>query len=179
MPAKPIYALMLCLLFLVAACGGTAQSAEPTRADAVKKSEQAWKAELSPIQYHVLREKGTERAFTGEHHDNKADGVYTCAACGLALFDADHKFDSGTGWPSYDRAIASDAVDRHEDRAMGMLRTEITCARCGGHLGHVFKDGPPTTGERFCVNSASLDFKPIADTPAQDTPQRALTPSNP
>ena len=123
------------------------------------KNEEEWRKKLTPEQYSVLRQKGTEPAFTGKFVNHKGNGKYTCAACGAQLFDSDTKFDSGTGWPSFDKAIPG-AVKFHDDTAYGMHRVEVTCAKCGGHLGHVFNDGPQaTTGKRFCINSCSLDFK--------------------
>ncbi|MBI2546453.1 peptide-methionine (R)-S-oxide reductase MsrB [Candidatus Woesearchaeota archaeon] len=122
------------------------------------KSESEWKKRLTPEQYHVLREKGTEMAFTGKLLKNKETGTYTCAACDQKLFSSDTKFDSGTGWPSFTDAIPS-SVEFHRDMSHGMVRTEVTCAKCGSHLGHVFDDGPGPTGKRFCINSCSLDFK--------------------
>jgi peptide-methionine (R)-S-oxide reductase len=122
-------------------------------------SETEWRRRLSPEQYHVLREAGTERAFSGRYTDNKADGVYRCAGCQLELFDSADKYDSGSGWPSYTRPIGEDRVSDHRDTSHGMVRVESRCARCDGHLGHVFPDGPPPTGLRYCINSVSLDFK--------------------
>jgi len=127
-----------------------------------KRSDAEWKKTLSPEQYEVLRRKGTERAFTGKYYNNKEKGVYRCAGCGNPLFDSESKFDSGTGWPSYYQPICQDAVGTDEDRSHGMARTEVLCARCGGHLGHVFPDGPVPTGKRYCINSISLDFEPKA-----------------
>ncbi|MEM9915684.1 MAG: peptide-methionine (R)-S-oxide reductase MsrB [Planctomycetota bacterium] len=124
----------------------------------VKKTIDEWKAELSDTEFYILREKGTERAFTGRYHDSKKDGVYCCAGCGLALYDSKTKFDSGTGWPSYYEAYAPDHVGENEDLSHGMRRVEIVCARCDGHLGHVFPDGPRPTGMRHCVNGYSLKF---------------------
>lgn len=125
----------------------------------VTKTEQEWKAILSPMQYSVLREKETEHPFTGEYDLTFKEGTYFCAACGTKLFESDSKFDAHCGWPSFDKAIKG-AVIYKKDSSFGMIRTEILCAQCGGHLGHVFDDGPTETHERFCVNSASLSFKP-------------------
>jgi peptide-methionine (R)-S-oxide reductase len=123
--------------------------------------ESEWKKRLSPEQYHVLREAGTERAFTGIYNDTKAPGVYRCAGCGAELFTSDAKFDSGSGWPSFVEPASTNAVVEHSDVSHGMRRTEVRCAKCDGHLGHVFPDGPSdSTGLRYCMNSASLDFKP-------------------
>lgn len=123
-----------------------------------KTVESDWKKKLTPEQYHVLREKGTERPFTGALLHEKRKGSFTCAACGAELFDSDSKFDSGTGWPSFDKAKKG-AVEFHDDMSLGMHRIEVTCAKCGGHLGHMFDDGPSTTGKRLCINSCSLGFK--------------------
>ena len=122
-------------------------------------SEAEWRKRLTPEQYHVLREAGTERAFAGRYTDNKADGVYDCAACGAPLFDSADKFDSGSGWPSFTQPITPEAVADHSDRSHGMVRVETRCARCDSHQGHVFPDGPPPTGLRYCINSICLDFR--------------------
>jgi peptide-methionine (R)-S-oxide reductase len=125
-----------------------------------QKTEAEWRAELTPEQYHVLREKGTERAFTGCYWDNHKEGTYACAGCGQDLFVSDTKFESGSGWPSFWQPIAADRVKEITDTSHGMRRVEAVCGRCGGHLGHVFPDGPKPTGNRYCMNSASLRFTP-------------------
>ena len=122
----------------------------------VTKTEAEWREQLSPKQYQVIRKKGTERPFTGEYNDSKTAGTYVCAGCGAELFSSDHKFDSGTGWPSYYQPIGDDAVTIEEDHGFGMARTETLCATCDGHLGHVFPDGPAPSGLRYCINSLSL-----------------------
>ena len=126
----------------------------------IKKSDEEWRRELSPEQYRILREKGTEPPFTGEYLGEKTPGVYRCAACGTPLFASDTKYDSGSGWPSFYAPIAEENVETEEDRSHGMRRTEIMCANCRSHLGHVFPDGPRPTGVRYCVNSASLKLDP-------------------
>ncbi len=126
----------------------------------IAKTDAQWRAQLDATQYEVARQAGTERAFTGKYWDHWESGRYDCIGCGTPLFAADTKFDAGCGWPSYSEAINATVVERIVDRSHGMVRVEVRCNRCGSHLGHVFNDGPAPTGERFCINSASIDFKP-------------------
>ena len=140
---------------LFAARPGLAQA----RKDKVVKSDEEWKKELSSLQYQVLRQKGTERAFTGAYWDNHEPGRYLCAGCGALLFASATKFDSGTGWPSFTQPVAKEAIAEEVDTSLFMRRVEVMCARCGGHLGHVFPDGPKPTGLRYCINSVSLKFQ--------------------
>lgn len=129
----------------------------------VMKSDDDWRRELTPEQYRVLRKHGTERAGTSPLNHEKRDGMFVCAGCGKALFRSDAKFESGTGWPSFFQPASADSVSEHEDRSFFMRRTEVRCADCGGHLGHVFPDGPRPTGLRYCMNGVALDFKPDAE----------------
>ncbi len=128
--------------------------------DKLIKSEEEWRSELEPFQFHVCRQKGTEPAFSGTYYNNKEEGIYYCSCCHAPLFSSDAKFDSGTGWPSYFKPISEDAIIEHEDRSHGMVRTEVVCAKCDAHLGHLFPDGYQTpTGLRYCINSVSLEFE--------------------
>lgn len=149
----------ICIALLVAGCfaepEGTAMSESP-----VQKTDAEWKAELTPEQYRVLRQAGTERPFTGEYTDLDDDGVYRCAGCGAKLFSSENKYHSGCGWPAFDSALADGNIVERADTSHGMIRTEVLCGSCGGHLGHLFNDGPQnTTGMRYCINSAALDFE--------------------
>ncbi|HYO09178.1 MAG TPA: peptide-methionine (R)-S-oxide reductase MsrB [Tepidisphaeraceae bacterium] len=185
--------LVATLLVIVAAtaCDGSAHATDPgapaattapsekvdvyknaQRNDVVKKSEAEWKKQLAPEQFHVLREKGTERAFTGKTWDNHEAGTYACAGCGLPLFASETKFESGTGWPSFWKPISGDAVHVGTDSSHGMSRDEVTCARCGGHLGHVFTDGPAPTGLRYCMNSAAMNFQAATKAGAATQPSK-------
>jgi peptide-methionine (R)-S-oxide reductase len=156
--------ISLFLVLVFSSCKGQEPKANATdftnvqQQEKVVKSAETWKAELSEMQYYVLREKGTERAFSGEYHDHKEKGTYHCAGCNYPLFSSDTKFDSGTGWPSYYAPLSEERIAELTDSSYGMRRTEVLCARCGGHLGHVFEDGPQPTGLRYCINSAALVF---------------------
>lgn len=154
---------ILFVFFLNASCQQQPNNTTKMNTDKtgkITKTEEEWKKELTPEQYHVLREKGTEAAYSGEYTDNFKKGKYVCGACGYELFTSDMKFESHCGWPSFDKEIGGNRIIKKTDLSFGMARTEIICARCGGHLGHIFDDGPTDTGQRYCVNSLSLKFIP-------------------
>ena len=169
--SEKLIAFIVCLVVvaagavLYAAPRKTAAKGRPTvnektaTIQKVEKTDAEWKEQLTPEQYSVLRKQGTERAFTGKYHDHHEKGTYVCAACGLPVFSSVTKFESGTGWPSFWQPIAPQNVETESDWSLGGRRTEVHCARCGGHLGHVFEDGPPPTGLRYCINSVSLGFE--------------------
>ena len=153
----------VCIIGILLSCTGTAQTkSEKEKTYKVVKTENEWKKELTEMQYYVLREAGTERPFTSSLNKNYKQGIYVCAACKTALYKSEHKFDSGTGWPSFDRAIKEN-VELDIDYKIGYARTELKCNTCGGHLGHSFDDGPKTTGKRHCINGVALEFIPIEE----------------
>lgn len=161
---KLLHVLTLMGILSLYSCGYAQKQNEKAMAEQkekfpLEKTEEQWKKELTDEEYYVLREKGTERAFTGKYWDVKEDGTYVCAACNNPLFKSNTKFESGTGWPSFYEPISEGSVIEIEDRSHGMVRTEVVCGNCGGHLGHVFTDGPKPTGMRYCINSVSLDLE--------------------
>lgn len=157
-----LLATLVCLIQILADVTEASEPGKETARESlpimkkVTKSDEEWKKILTPEQFHVLRKKGTEQPFTGQYHDSKEKGTYVCVACGNELFSSDTKFDSGTGWPSFGAPLSKEAVETEQDRALWMVRTEVHCSVCGGHLGHVFDDGPPPTGLRYCINSVAL-----------------------
>lgn len=163
-----IIAGLLCFTIAMQSCAQKPQNESVMKDNTIKvtekvlKSDEEWKKLLTPEQYNVLRMKGTERPHTGLYDQYFVKGAYFCAACGLELFESGSKFDAGCGWPSFSEPSAKGSIDEHKDLSFGMIRTEVVCSRCGGHLGHVFNDGPPPTGLRYCINSASLVFKSAA-----------------
>lgn len=161
---KPDRRLMLLILAAAIACGRQADAKQNKKgglpvSQRIEKSEAEWQKLLTPEQFYILRKQGTERAFTGKYHDHHEKGTYVCAACRTPLFSSSTKFESGTGWPSFYAPVKSENVEEVSDTSHGMVRVEVRCGRCGGHLGHVFDDGPRPTGLRYCINSASLEFQ--------------------
>ncbi len=159
-PATPTPASPTIPATTAAAATADAKANTDMPEDPKSLTEEQWKKRLTPEQYYILRQKGTERAFTGKYWDTDTPGVYKCAGCSTVLFKSDAKFDSHCGWPSFDKMIADGVIEEHRDTSHGMVRTEVVCKKCGGHLGHVFEDGPTATGLRYCINSASIELEP-------------------
>lgn len=160
---------MIRLIISVLAAFSTYAGEEGAMTNKVVKTEQQWKAQLTREQYHVTRKKGTERPYTGEYWNHKELGIYSCIGCGADLFLSDTKFDSGCGWPSYFKPMNDTVITEHRDVSTGMVRTEVVCTQCDAHLGHVFPDGPPPTGLRYCINSASIDFRKAGAAPGGES----------
>jgi len=181
MNPKLLAHVLLAFSWLSIACSASIAEPEtfqPTRSDAINKTDAQWQSQLSKEEYRILRRAGTERPFTGKNWNNTTAGTYHCAGCGLELFHSRHKFKSGTGWPSFTQPIAKDRLGEVTDRTLGMKRTEVLCDRCGGHLGHVFEDGPRPTGLRYCINGNAMDFTPSAASAPKPTTDKASV-SNP